>query len=586
MRQYGPVNDPGLTAAPAAADAIHAPTEFGTRAMQGLGLNAAAGTLYVGSEAGVILPAACEGKCYGLYALDDDGTDATVDAQVAAPLDVTATGAELSGTVDPGRGVARYRFEISADGSVWTPLAESRVEGTGPQAVSATATGLDPNSDYRARLFTRKILSPAAFVSDTSSEAIFLTDAAPPAAITSPVGPRTDTGAELRASVDPNGTATTYWFEYGPTAGYGTAVPVPAAPAGSGNEALALAQQVSGLLPGTTYHYRVVADGFGPPVFGADQAFTTLPAPQPQPQLGDRDYELVSPADKLSGVGVGQWYSGRGSFIEDAGVAAYDAERFAAQGRFGANLLNGAHGYANDWAFAERVNGDVGWRSHSPITHPSSAISFASFLDMQSTSENLSSVFWGANNTLALFPELAASEWTSIAPGALSDWGGASSTRWELMGPRSIAEVSDLHQADKQLWDVNFSADGTKAVGTTALIYPARLARVVGLSGPGDPTNPAWGAPAGDLVSGRSVYVADLAGGLADSFAGTGQRPLANVCTGAAGADRTVLPGVDGTGKLAATECPAPLPGRDARLLSDRGATAVATRSSALVIAG
>jgi hypothetical protein len=51
-------------------------------------------------------------------------------------------------------------------------------------------------------------------------------------------------------------------------------------------------------------------------------------------------------------------------------MAAYDGERFAVQGQYGLVLIDGAFAFANDWAFAERVFDELGWRSHSSVTHP------------------------------------------------------------------------------------------------------------------------------------------------------------------------------------------------------------------------
>jgi hypothetical protein len=69
------------------------------------------------------------------------------------------------------------------------------------------------------------------------------------------------------------------YFQYGPTTAYGTAtVPkqVPASFPGAATAAIQSAT-VSGLAPGGTYHYRIVAEGAGGPSYGADQMFTTTP---------------------------------------------------------------------------------------------------------------------------------------------------------------------------------------------------------------------------------------------------------------------------------------------------------------------
>jgi predicted lipoprotein with Yx(FWY)xxD motif len=71
------------------------------------------------------------------------------------------------------------------------------------------------------------------------------------------------------------GATTTYHFEYGTSTAYGTSVPMPDADAGSGL-ATAVSQQISGLQPNATYHYRLVStnsvEGTG---FSADRTFTT-----------------------------------------------------------------------------------------------------------------------------------------------------------------------------------------------------------------------------------------------------------------------------------------------------------------------
>ena len=80
------------------------------------------------------------------------------------------------------------------------------------------------------------------------------------------------TTASLLASIDPNGRPTSAWFEYGPTTAYGGKT-TPSSFEGT-DQPLPLSAALTGLKPGTTYHYRVVADnGAGPIGFG-DQTFT------------------------------------------------------------------------------------------------------------------------------------------------------------------------------------------------------------------------------------------------------------------------------------------------------------------------
>jgi hypothetical protein len=118
---------------------------------------------------------------------------------------------------------------------------------------------------------------------------------------------------KLGALVDPGGIQTTYRFEYGTSTAYGQSVPLPEGSVGEGLTSHAVWAAASGLAPGTTYHYRVVATNeVGPPVYGPDQTFTTETAEQAacpnaalrsgfSAKLPDcRAYELVTPPNKGS----------------------------------------------------------------------------------------------------------------------------------------------------------------------------------------------------------------------------------------------------------------------------------------------
>ena len=118
--------------------------------------------------------------------------------------------------------------------------------------------------------------------------------------------------AKLGALVNPGGIQTTYRFEYGPTSAYGSSTPFPEGSVGEGLESHAVWASASGLAPGSTYHYRVVASNELGTVYGPDQTFTTLTAEQaacPNEQLRGgfsarlpdcRAYELVTPPVKSS----------------------------------------------------------------------------------------------------------------------------------------------------------------------------------------------------------------------------------------------------------------------------------------------
>jgi hypothetical protein len=83
--------------------------------------------------------------------------------------------------------------------------------------------------------------------------------------------------ARLAASVNPNGRATTVYFEYGTTRRYGSRTGDVSA--GSGAKARTIRVDVGGLEPNRTYHYRVVASNPDGVASGNDRTFKTKPQP-------------------------------------------------------------------------------------------------------------------------------------------------------------------------------------------------------------------------------------------------------------------------------------------------------------------
>jgi hypothetical protein len=138
---------------------------------------------------------------------------------------------------------------------------------------------------------------------------------------TSPPGPSIDstsalavtaTSATLQAELNPEGLPTTYHFEYD-TAPYAEGgglhgESTPTASAGSGTADVTRSAQLQGLVPATTYHYRLVATNALGTVEGPDRSFTTQgPAGPPLPD--GRGWEMVSPPAKrgipLDAIGLG-----------------------------------------------------------------------------------------------------------------------------------------------------------------------------------------------------------------------------------------------------------------------------------------
>ena len=81
--------------------------------------------------------------------------------------------------------------------------------------------------------------------------------AGPPSATTGSASSVTQTGATVAGTVNPEGLATTYRFEYGTSSSYG--LQTAEVDAGSGTAAADASATLGGLTNDTTYHYRLVA---------------------------------------------------------------------------------------------------------------------------------------------------------------------------------------------------------------------------------------------------------------------------------------------------------------------------------------
>ena len=96
-----------------------------------------------------------------------------------------------------------------------------------------------------------------------------------PAVTTSAASGVTATAATLNGTVNPEGAAATYQFQYGTSTSYGSVTPASPASAGSGSSAVAESTSLSGLSASTTYDYRLMATNATGTTDGGNQTFTT-----------------------------------------------------------------------------------------------------------------------------------------------------------------------------------------------------------------------------------------------------------------------------------------------------------------------
>jgi hypothetical protein len=214
---------------------------------------------------------------------------------------VTTSTLELCGTVNPESKTlaATYQFDYGTETSYGKLLPASPVSiGTGeaPVEVCAKLEGLNPAETIHYQILasnsegqtpggdeTTKTLPVLATV---DSQSVSLIE---------------QTSTIITGLINPENTQTTYRIEYGTSTAYGFNIPVPDATVGTGLSDITVAQQLTGLQVGTTYHYRILATNTAGTNAGPDGTFTTAP-PTPPVMGASSAGEVSQNAVSLSGT--------------------------------------------------------------------------------------------------------------------------------------------------------------------------------------------------------------------------------------------------------------------------------------------
>jgi hypothetical protein len=218
---------------------------------------------------------------------------------------ITNDGAGLTGSFDADSYAVHYYFEYGTSTAYGktAPLPPGNEVPAGSGNVQVTAvsiSGLEPGSTYHYRIVA------ANDVGKTFGQDEAFTTATGPSINNLSTASVKATSAELKAVINPEGADTSYRFEYGPTTGYGSSVPIPDGNIGSGTSDVSVSAVITGLIGGTTYHFRVVAQNQYGTETTSDQSFGFYPPACPNSQLRQetnsthlpdcRAYELVTPS--------------------------------------------------------------------------------------------------------------------------------------------------------------------------------------------------------------------------------------------------------------------------------------------------
>jgi hypothetical protein len=211
-----------------------------------------------------------------------NGADMTFITGAAAPTVTTnaasgigTTAATLNGTVNANNAGTTVTFEYGLSTAYGTTVtaAQSPVSGTTNTAVNSAISGLISNTTYHYRVVGQNAGGTA-----NGADMTFTTGAAAPTVTTNAASGIGATAAALNGTVNANNSSTTVTFQYGLSTSYGTTVTASPSPV-SGTTNTAVNSAISGLIPNTTYHYRVVGQNAGGTTNGQDQTFTTFGNP-------------------------------------------------------------------------------------------------------------------------------------------------------------------------------------------------------------------------------------------------------------------------------------------------------------------
>jgi DNA-binding beta-propeller fold protein YncE len=182
----------------------------------------------------------------------------------------------LEARVNPQGAQTTYRFEYGTSEAYGTipPGAEGEVgSNVGEVALSARPQGLLPGTLYYYR-----VLASSSRGTGEAKGTFTTVELTPPGVTTGGYSALAQNTATISGTLNTQGLPATYGFEIGTSVdGYGP--PTGLGALGAGASAASVSLALSGLLPGTTYHYRLTASNVNGTAHGADQAFTTTTFP-------------------------------------------------------------------------------------------------------------------------------------------------------------------------------------------------------------------------------------------------------------------------------------------------------------------
>ncbi len=213
-----------------------------------------------------------------------------------------ATAATLNGTVNPNGGIVsdcHFDWGTSTAYGQSAPCSQTVGPGTSGVSVSAQLTGLAPHTTYHVRIIASNLAGPGP---GTGSDQTFSTPASSkPLANTGAPSVESSTTAGFSGSVNPEGSSTSAYFQYGLDPSYNGGGPLvytnqlaaSPSPLGSDFSSHAASARATGLVPNALYHVRLVASNGNGTTFGPDLTFRTRSDPAPSSPVLGRSVDMT-----------------------------------------------------------------------------------------------------------------------------------------------------------------------------------------------------------------------------------------------------------------------------------------------------
>ncbi len=183
------------------------------------------------------------------------------------PTAVSGTNATLNATVNPRGDTTTVYLQYGTTASYGSFTPTNLIAGSVAVGVSKVVSVV-PNTVYHFRTVAWNSSGQT-----VGPDVTFTNPVARPQVTTLAASNLTGTNASLNASINPGGGATSFYFQYGTTTNYGSWSSTNSLAAGT--NAVFTNRTVTGLLPATPYHFRVVASNSSGLSLGSNLSFAS-----------------------------------------------------------------------------------------------------------------------------------------------------------------------------------------------------------------------------------------------------------------------------------------------------------------------